>query len=454
MLTLCDPFVKTREGLISSSVYSLDFPRIFNYTKHILSNVEPTFMKPTLIRRDQHTVSRKQMSPEVLKVLYRLHRTGHRAYLCGGGVRDLLIGRETDDFDVATDAKPKRLKEVFGNCRLIGRRFRIAHILFKGDKIIEVSTFRRKGEEELAKEDGGSLLITRDNTFGSPAEDAFRRDFTVNALYYNIADFSVLDYVGGKLDLDSRLIRCIGNPDIRFQEDPIRILRGIRLAATLDFRVEESTWNAMRRQRHHIMQCAVSRIREEVMKILRRKGSSKAFELLARAHVLQLLFPMLDEFRLSSLEAKPGSTDHILQHLAALDSLRAKGAEFTDPVLLATLILASVIDSFQTLAPSQDVGKWLHHHLEGNFKPLATPRAVRTQVHLLLLAVRHMLGVQRRRRRRSLRRSPLFTDALNLLEIHCLATKQDRSVLYRWQRPPKSPRRRQPRKEAVKGGYS
>jgi poly(A) polymerase len=220
-------------------------------------------MQPNIIERDQHPVSRTQMSQEVLKVLYRLHRTGHLAYLCGGGVRDLLLGRDIDDYDVATDAEPKRLKEVFGNCRLVGRRFRIAHILFRGGKTIEVSTFRKQGEEDSPEEDdSNSLLIRRDNTFGSPADDAFRRDFTINALYYNVADFSIIDYVGGRADLQSRLIRSIGDPDIRFQEDPIRILRGMRLAATLGFNIEETTWEAMQRQRHHILECAVSRIRE------------------------------------------------------------------------------------------------------------------------------------------------------------------------------------------------
>ena len=232
-------------------------------------------MQPTVVSRDQHSLSRKQMSQEVLKVLYRLHRTGHLAYLCGGGVRDLLLGRKIDDFDVATDADPKRLKEVFGNCRLVGRRFRIAHIMFKGGKIIEVSTFRKEGEDEEERGDRKSLLIRRDNTFGSPAEDAFRRDFTINALYYNVADFSIIDYVGGRADLQARLIRCIGDPDIRFQEDPIRILRGIRLAATLDFQLEKYTWEAMKSQCQRILECSVSRIREELMKILRRKINTR-----------------------------------------------------------------------------------------------------------------------------------------------------------------------------------
>ena len=399
-------------------------------------------MKPTVINRNKHPVSSKQMSPEVLKVLYRLHRTGHLAYLCGGGVRDLLLGRKIGDFDVATDAEPRRLKQVFGNCRLIGRRFRIAHIMFKGGKIIEVSTFRKKGEEEETADEGNSLLIKRDNTFGSPAEDAFRRDFTVNGLYYNVADFSIIDYVDGRADLHARLIRCIGDPNIRFQEDPIRILRGIRLAATLDFQVEKSTWEAMKRQCHHIMECPASRIREEVMKILRRKNSRKGFELLAGGGILEHLFPRLDEFRLSCLKNNTASADPLLQHLGVIEELRSKGAEFTDSLLLATLTSSPVLSSFETLPPGSDVAKWLYQYLEENFKPLAIPRVVRSNVHLLHLALRHMVAEKRRKRRRSLRRSPLFADALQLLEIHCLATKKHWSALHRWQRTPMNRRHR------------
>jgi poly(A) polymerase len=389
------------------------------------------------------------MSQEVLKVLYRLHRTGHLAYLCGGGVRDLLLGRDIDDYDVATDAEPKRLKEVFGNCRLVGRRFRIAHILFRGGKTIEVSTFRKQGEEDSPEEDdSNSLLIRRDNTFGSPADDAFRRDFTINALYYNVADFSIIDYVGGRADLQSRLIRSIGDPDIRFQEDPIRILRGMRLAATLGFNIEETTWEAMQRQRHHILECAVSRIREEVMKILRRESGYNGFHLLIRAGILEVVFPKLEEFRLAHTESETTAEDPIFRHLAVLEDLRAKGTELSDPVLLATLTAAPVKELLETLPPDHDVGKSLHEYLEANFKPLAFPRIVRSKVHLLHLALRHMLAEQRRKRRRSLRRSPIFADALKLLEIHCLATDQDWSALRRWQSPPVQRQNRRTRTRA------
>ena len=315
--------------------------------------------------------------------------------------------------------------------------------MFRGGKIIEVSTFRKQGEEDDSEEDdGNSLLIKRDNTFGSPENDAFRRDFTINALYYNVADFSIIDYVGGREDLQAGLIRAIGDPDIRFQEDPIRILRGIRLAATLGFQVEESTWKAMKRQGHHILECSVSRIREEIMKILRRQASHKGFHFLIRAGILEVLFPKLEELRPAPTESRTTAEDAIFQHLTALEDLRGKDYELPDYVLLATLTAAPVRELFETLPPNHDVGKSLHEYLEANFKPLAFPRVVRAKVHLMHLALRHMLAEQRKKRRRSLRRSQIFADALKLLEIHCLATNQHWSVLRRWQTTPVNGRHR------------
>jgi len=402
-------------------------------------------MEPTIIRRNQHPISRKLMPQEVLKVLYRLHRAGHIAYLCGGGVRDLFLSRSAGDFDVATDAEPRRLKAVFANCRLVGRRFQIAHMLFKGGKIIEVSTFRKKSEEE---EDGGetreSLLIKRDNTFGTPAEDAFRRDFTINALYYNIADYTVIDYVGGRADLEARLVRSIGDPDVRFQEDPIRILRGIRLAACLDFRVEANTWEAMIRQRHHLLECAVSRSREEIMKMLQRGNTRRAFGMLVQTGILEILLPRLHEF-LSSFQDEP---EPLWRYLETLDDLRISRGSFSDSVLLATLSAAPVAIFLQAASPGDEVGRAIHGFLEEIFRPLAVPRLVRSHATLLHLALRHMLAAGRRRKR-SLRKSPLFQDALKFLEVYCRTTNEAWKALEHWRHPSHQPRQRRTRKTAL-----
>src|SRR5207245_2507474 len=188
-----------------------------------LETLSPTM--PRILPRPEHTVSRKDIDADALKVLYRLKNHGFKAYLVGGGVRDLLLGRKPKDFDIGTDAHPQQVKKLFRNCFVVGRRFRLCHVRF-GRKVVEVSTFRRQAPPEE-----GDTLIRRDNTFGSPEEDAFRRDFTVNALFYDIASFSIIDYVEGLQDLEQRMIRTIGDPAVRFREDPVRMLPAVALAA-------------------------------------------------------------------------------------------------------------------------------------------------------------------------------------------------------------------------------
>jgi poly(A) polymerase len=193
-------------------------------------------MTPIIIPRSQHPISRNMIDEEALKILYRLYRHGFLAYLVGGSVRDLLLGRTPKDFDVVTNAHPHEINTLFKNSRTIGRRFRLVHVFFKGKKIVEVSTFRSHSEfEEVQTEEGD---IIRTDSFGTPAEDAFRRDITINGLFYNIADFSIIDYVGGMADLQRKVIRSIGGPDEKFQQDPVRMIRVIRHAARTGFPIE------------------------------------------------------------------------------------------------------------------------------------------------------------------------------------------------------------------------
>src|SRR5437588_3340860 len=217
-------------------------------------------VEPRIIPRGEHSLSRRDVDPDALKVLYRLRQFDHTAYLVGGSVRDLLLGRRPKDFDIGTSAHPYQVKKLFRNCWIIGRRFRLAHVRF-GTKVIEVATFRRQVEPgEEVVQDGvpapdpttteGQHLIHRDNTFGTPEEDAFRRDFTINALFYDIATFSIIDYVGGLEDIDARLVRSIGDPDVRLLEDPVRMLRAVALSARLDFSIEPQLLESIRRHRH------------------------------------------------------------------------------------------------------------------------------------------------------------------------------------------------------------
>src|SRR5689334_14553992 len=222
----------------------------------------PAMAEPLVVPRANHTVSRREIDADALKVLYRLRQFDHVAYLVGGSVRDLLLGRHPKDFDIGTSAHPYQVKKLFRNCWIIGRRFRLAHVKF-GPKVIEVATFRRQvaaGEEVV--QDGvpapdpstpeGEHLIHHDNTFGTPEEDAFRRDFTINALFYDIATFSIIDYVGGLEDLRARVVRSIGDPDVRLNEDPVRMLRAIALASRLDFIIEPTLLQSIRTHRHEI----------------------------------------------------------------------------------------------------------------------------------------------------------------------------------------------------------
>ncbi|HEV8376468.1 MAG TPA: polynucleotide adenylyltransferase PcnB, partial [Candidatus Polarisedimenticolia bacterium] len=298
-------------------------------------------MPPRILPRPEHTVSRKDIDADALKVLYRLKNHGFRAYLVGGGVRDLLLGRKPKDFDIATSAHPQQVKKLFRNCFIIGRRFRLCHVRF-GRKVVEVSTFRRQAPPE-----DGETLIRRDNTFGSPEEDAFRRDFTVNALFYDIATFSVIDFVGGLEDLDARTIRTIGDAAVRFREDPVRMLRAVALAARLGFAIERDTLEAIRFLRGEIVKSSPARILEEIYKILRQGASRQTFRLLHELGLLAYLLPEAD----AALER---DGEHLLGSLSRLDDYRNAGLaapeDLTAPLLMGSLLVPLGLPLLKTRA--------------------------------------------------------------------------------------------------------
>ncbi|MCX5747054.1 MAG: polynucleotide adenylyltransferase PcnB [Proteobacteria bacterium] len=235
-------------------------------------------------------LDRSAIDPDADRVVRKLTRAGHKAYLVGGCVRDLLVGRKPKDFDVATSATPNEIKATFRNSRIIGRRFRLAHVVF-GSKIIETATFRANPREEDAHDD--SLLIRRDNVFGNETEDARRRDFTINGLFYDVEKEVVIDHVGGLADLDAKLVRTIGDPEVRFQEDPVRMLRAIKFAARLDFEFETVTKRALLRWRGEISKCAPPRLLEEMHRLMRGGAARRSFELMVETGSLAVLSPYL-----------------------------------------------------------------------------------------------------------------------------------------------------------------
>ena len=250
-------------------------------------------------------IPRELIDADADKVVRRLSRHGHKAYLVGGCVRDLLLEREPKDFDVSTSATPKEIRSLFRNCRIIGRRFTLAHIFF-GQKIIETSTFRANPRD--GQDADGELLIRRDNVFGSDTEDARRRDFTINGLFYDVEAEQVIDHVDGLKDLESRLVRTIGDPNIRFREDPVRMLRAIKFAARLDFGIGDETYEAILRHRGEITKCAAPRVLEEVYRLLRGGAAARSMELLIETGVAAMLSTRLTATLGGGVPLAPGSS--------------------------------------------------------------------------------------------------------------------------------------------------
>jgi poly(A) polymerase len=399
--------------------------------------------EPVVVPREGHTISRKQIDPDALKVLYRLHQNHYVAYLVGGSVRDLLLGRRPKDFDIGTSAHPYQVKRLFRNCWIIGRRFRLAHVRF-GTKTIEVATFRRQvSAEELAGDDvapspdatdgatdagpaaePGSVeasfdaaaerdrLVHRDNTFGTPEEDAFRRDFTINALFYDIGTFSIIDYAGGLEDLRAGVVRCIGNPTERFQEDPVRMIRAISMASRLGFRIDEPIDQAIATNRDELARSAPARLIEELYKLLRSGSAEQAFRMLAERRLLESIAP--------ELQSRAGTG--LWASLARVDLYRRRFEDapdtLTNAILLGSLLLP-LGHTLRTLAP--------HAVADGEFR-----KEPRLSLGMLPLArrdverLRQILSLQRRltdmnlspRGRRALMHRGPFREALTWLEMH------------------------------------
>lgn len=293
-----------------------------------------------IVPREDHTISRQSFSDSALKVLYRLHNAGFDAYLVGGCLRDVLLGRTPKDFDVATNATPEELRELFRNSRIIGRRFRIVHVRF-GREIIEVTTFRGRPNddhgEHLAQQSEHGLLL-RDNVWGNIEEDALRRDFTVNALYYNIADFSLHDWAGGISDIESRTLRLIGDPETRYREDPVRMLRAARFAAKLDFTIAPATEAPIRDVAPLLLQIPPARLFEEVLKLFLSGHGVATYHLLRHYGLFAMLFPEAEE----AIEELAWAEPLITQALANTDTRIQEERPVTPAFLFAAMLWPGV----------------------------------------------------------------------------------------------------------------
>lgn len=379
---------------------------------------------------------------DAVKIIHRLRRKGFEAYLVGGCVRDILLRREPKDFDIATSARPRQIKQLFRNCRIIGRRFKLAHLHFDG-KIIEVSTFRRRPEMD---EDSDDLLITSDNAFGTAEEDAERRDFTCNGLFYDPEEDCIHDYVDGVNDIEKKLVRTIGDPPTRIQEDPVRILRAIKFAARLNLRIGKQTWKAICNNVGDLKKAAAPRILEEILRLLRTGKAMRGFQLLRECGALEVLLPEVHVFLEKSDRKAQMRFWRMLEALDAyLLQYRLQEGKQIRPQPSTPVILGCFFHSLAEQAPAEgpsegrsrgrgrgrrgafgtdtDRGRWIEDQIGPILKRLNVSRAESGRLKRILVVQRRFAkdGRNRSFKPGSFVRQDYFVEALELLQIRCLA---------------------------------
>jgi poly(A) polymerase len=379
-----------------------------------------------LVRHDV-ALDEQRLDADAARVVRRLERAGYQAYLVGGCVRDLLLGGTPKDYDIATSARPEDVRSLFRNCRVIGRRFRLAHVLFGGGKIVEVATFRRSPQTEVESDDIDStddLLIRSDNVFGDAHEDAIRRDFTINALFYDLDRRQVLDWCGGMAHLARRTIHTIGDPIVRFREDPIRILRAIKFAARLDLGIEPDVYDAMVSCREELAKAARPRVFEEILRLLRGGAAHRSMWLLWEIGAMAILLPELAAF-LDDHESTAGGCDRFWRQLDAIDrATRAAGKPLDDIVLWATLLSEPIEEAALGAA---DRSEAVADFLDPVVERIAMPRRIADAIR----RIRAILPRLAQGKGGRLLKSDVAREALMVLEIELAARGEQLPALAR-----------------------
>lgn len=393
----------------------------------------------SVIPREQHTISRKDISENALKVLYRLNKAGYEAYLVGGGVRDLLLGKKPKDFDVTTSATPEQVRKLFRNCRLVGRRFRLAHVMF-GPEIIEVATFRGHHEagasDRTTSQRGQNGMLLRDNIFGSIEEDAQRRDFTINSLYYSVADFTVRDYVGGMQDLQEGLIRLIGTPETRYREDPVRMLRAVRFAAKLNMRISPETAEPIPRLATLINDVPPARLFEEALKLLQAGYGFETYNLLREYNLFQPLFPTITRYFTENGDSPMERM--IAQVLKNTDTRIRNDMRVNPAFLFAAMFWYPLLETAQRITQESGLAYYDAFALAANdvldegCRTLAIPKRITTLVRDIWQL---QLRMSRRQGKRAwkLMEHPKFRAAFDLLSLRAeVERNQELQRLAQW----------------------
>lgn len=346
---------------------------------------------PKVYGPKEHRVRRINIDSDAARIIERLQRAGHAAYVVGGGVRDLLLGKEPKDFDISTSATPRQIKALFRNSRIIGRRFKLVHIFFSAGKIIETSTFRAQSDPpEVIEEDAEATApLADDNVYGTEETDAFRRDLTINGLFFDVRGEKVIDYVSGMEDIHNAVVRVIGDPIVRFREDPVRMIRVVRHSARSGFAIEKNCWNALATEKELIAQCATARIFDELKKDLVSGHLLAILSLLSETKLLDLILPELTENNALLLSSK----SDLPIALEAIDELIADGEEIspTLPLAILSLFLAAKTPYLATIIEEFEDPHAFEEAFRSAFSHLTVPKKERERI---LTIVKNWLKLQ------------------------------------------------------------
>ncbi len=400
--------------------------------------------EPLIIPRHEHPISRKNIDREALKVMYRLRDAGFKSYLVGGGVRDLFLGKTPKDFDISTDARPGQLRKLFRNSRIIGRRFKLVQVFFPGNKIIEVSTLRCRSEFDI---NGVDTVLPSNNTFGSSAEDAFRRDLTINGLFYEIENYTVIDYVKGVDDLKNGIVRMIGDPDRRITRDPVRMMRVIRHAARSGFTIDQSTWNAIKEHRDKLHLCPVSRIRDELLKDFQGGCSKKWAEIAIQCGLFVVLFPFYKEILQKSTSKQH---DQLLALFSVIDRIHSHNHKLPDHMLFALLMTpwaekALNLMAKRTGAERHSFSRNLRNIIDEKLEHMNLKRASREEITKLLAHLPAFYAYDKKGKwPKSLKNKSYFKNCMLFYRMHLEAAggKKVAEITVRKSDPPRQKRTR------------
>lgn len=405
--------------------------------------------EPLTIPRQEHPISRKDIDREALKVMYRLRDAGFTSYLVGGGVRDLYLGKTPKDFDICTNARPGQLRKLFRNSRIIGKRFRLVQVFFPGNKLIEVSTLRCRSEFDLNDVD---KVLPSNNTFGSSAEDAFRRDLTINGLFYEIENYTVIDYVKGVEDLKNGVVRMIGDPDSRIIRDPVRMLRAIRHAARSGFTIEKNTWDAITEHRDKLLLCPVSRIRDELLKDLQGGVSGKWAQIAIQCSIFFVLFPFYKE---TMGNKDPKHNDQLLKIFAVIDRIHSNNQKLPDHMLFALLMTpwaekALDLMAKRTGAERHVFSRGLRKIIDEKLAHMNLKRASRDEIAKLLSNLPIFYGYEQKGKwPKSLKNKSYFKNCMLFYRMHIEASggKKVAGISISKPESPRQKRTRKPNKQ-------